>query len=64
MMLDVTQKAEMKKLKRNRNQLSQQQYRTIKGQILSGDVSGADRGLEKLLFRRGGSYATQTKHTM
>lgn len=54
----------LQKLKRNRSRLFQQQYRTIKGQILAGDVSGADRGLVRLLSRRGGMHAAQTCHTM
>lgn len=32
----------------HKNKLTRQQYKTIKGQILAGDVSGAMRGLEKL----------------
>lgn len=36
-------------LRRNRGMLSQQQYRTLKGQALSGDVEGAIRGLERIL---------------
>lgn len=41
----------MKKLKNNRPYLSNQQYRTIKGQALSGDVDGAQKGLNSLLRR-------------
>ena len=41
----------MKKLKNNRPFLSKQQYRTIKGQALSGDIDGAQKGLNSL-FRR------------
>ena len=35
----------MKKLKNSRPYLSKQQYRTIKGQALSGDIDGAEKGL-------------------
>ena len=42
----------MKKLKNNRPFLSKQQYRTIKGQALSGDIDGAQKGLNSLLNRR------------
>ena len=42
----------MKKLKNNRPYLSKQQYRTIKGQALSGDIDGAEKGLNSLLNRR------------
>ncbi len=42
----------MKKLKNSRPYLSKQQYRTIKGQALSGDIDGAEKGLNSLLNRR------------
>ena len=42
----------MKKLKNNRPYLSKQQYRTIKGQALSGDIDGAEKGLNSFLRRR------------
>ena len=31
-------------------QLTRQQYKTLKGQILAGDAEGAMRGLKKLLL--------------
>ena len=34
---------------RNHDALSQQQKRTLKGQALSGDLEGAQKGLDKLL---------------
>lgn len=42
----------MKKLKNSRPNLSKQQYRTIKGQALSRDIDGAEKGLNSLLNRR------------
>lgn len=39
-------------LVRERSKLTPQQYRTLKGQILAGDVEGAEKGLAKLLRRR------------
>lgn len=39
----------LKKLKKYGKYLTRQQYRTIKGQILSGDTEGASKGLNKLL---------------
>ena len=42
----------LKKLKNSRPYLSKQQYRTIKGQALSGDIDGAQKGLHSLLSRR------------
>ena len=44
----------MKKLKNSRPYLSKQQYHTIKGQALSGDIDGAEKGLNSLL--RGSVY--------
>lgn len=41
----------MKKLKNSRPNLTKQQYRTIKGQALSGDIDGAEKGLNSLLRR-------------
>ena len=38
----------MKLLKAYRYKISKQQYRTFKGQILSGDISGFRKGLFKL----------------
>ena len=42
----------MKLLKANRGNLTRQQFNTLKGQVLAGDVDGARRGLQKLLTRR------------
>lgn len=42
----------MKLLKSHRRSLSRQQYLTLKGQALSGDVLAAAKGLQKLLRRR------------
>lgn len=36
---------------RKESRLTQQQYKTIRGQILKGDTDGALRGLQKLLKR-------------
>lgn len=35
-----------------RQWLTKQQLRTLKGQVLAGDVSGAEKGLCKLIKRR------------
>ncbi len=42
----------LSKLKYNRKHLTGQQMRTIKGQILAGDLVGAEKGLQKLLNRQ------------
>lgn len=41
----------LKALRRARPNLTVQQYKTIKGQITSGDLQGAARGLNKILDR-------------
>ena len=38
-------------LKACRNNLTPQQYRTLRGQVLAGDRDGAIRGLRKILHR-------------
>ena len=39
----------MKLLKKYKYKLSEQQYKTFKGQILSGDIDGFKKGLKKVL---------------
>ncbi len=39
-------------LKNNRQHLTKQQYRTIKGQAAAGKVNDARKGLQKVLRRR------------
>ena len=41
-------------LKYNKKNLTRQQYRTIRGQVLKGDVMDARKGLQKVLKRRCG----------
>ena len=36
-----------------RNQLTRHQYRTLRGQIMSGNAAGALKGLRKLLLLQG-----------
>lgn len=38
-------------LKTNRNRLTIQQFKTLKGQCLAGDTHGARKGLETILKR-------------
>ena len=40
------------KKKRSSNNITKQQYKTFKGQVLSGDVLGAAKGLAKLMKRK------------
>lgn len=42
-----------KRLKESKKYLTQQQYKTIKGQLIAGDVQGATKGLQKLLKKVG-----------
>lgn len=39
----------MKLLKSHKNNLTKQQYRTFKGQIIHGDIEGFKKGLYKLV---------------
>lgn len=41
----------MKQLNQNKNILTKQQYKTLKGQVVAGDVAGANKGLIKILQR-------------
>lgn len=41
----------MKQLKQYKDILTKQQYRTLKGQAVAGDVTGANKGLIKILHR-------------
>lgn len=41
-----------KVLKIHKNQLTKQQYKTLKGQAIAGDTLGAIKGLNKLLNRK------------
>lgn len=39
-------------LNKHRSQLTKQQFKTIKGQIVAGDYVGARKGLKKLLNKK------------
>lgn len=39
-------------LKKYKNQLTKQQYKTLKGQVRAGDTMGAIKGLNKLLKKQ------------
>ena len=59
----------MSYLKQRKSKLTVQQYRTIKGQILAGDVSGAKRGIDRVVEKNEGRkgcecHAAQTRHTL
>lgn len=41
----------LKLLKMQKEKLTLQQYRTIRGQAIAGDIVGANKGLTKLLSR-------------
>lgn len=44
-----------KLLKDSKQHLTKQQYRTIKGQIIAGDINGALKGLNRLLNKKSDS---------
>lgn len=50
--LNMMQKDALKRLSLAGKRLSKQEYKTIKGQILSGSPEGALRGLERVLNKR------------
>lgn len=41
----------LKILKKSKNVLTKQQYKTLKGQVIAGDKEAAMKGLNKLLKR-------------
>ena len=43
----------LKKLKENSQHRTKQQFKTIRGQILAGDLTGAEKGLNRLLRANG-----------
>ena len=45
--------AAMMALKQGRKYMTRQQIGTVKGQILSGNIIGAMKGLDKILARQG-----------
>lgn len=51
--MTYTKQAALETLGLYRTRLSRQQFTTIRGQILAGDVQGAMRGLMKLLYPSG-----------
>lgn len=63
--MQLMQTVMLKKLKKYKKQLSYQQWRTIKGQILSGDIEGASKGLNKLLSQaeKGGELSVEEERT-
>ena len=44
-----------RELKQQKNNMTKQQYRTLKGQAVSGKVLDARKGLQKVLKRRNGA---------
>lgn len=44
----------IKLIDKNKNRLTEQQYKTLRGQCLSGDISGAIKGFYRLMRKRGG----------
>lgn len=43
--------AALKEIRKNKHLLTTQQMRTLKGQVISGDIAGAMKGLNKLIGR-------------
>ena len=53
----------IKLLKKYRKRLTRQQLLTLRGQILSGDIDGFKKGLQKVLSKRYGTIQQQGKQT-
>ena len=49
----------LKRLKENRRSMTRQQYRTLRGQVIAGDVVGAMKGLRKVLLTQGTNTVKQ-----
>ena len=47
------------RLRSVKNRLTRKQFKTLRGQILSGDQDGAMRGLSKILGMRGDNHSTR-----
>ena len=43
----------LKVIEKNKKKMTPQQYRTLKGQCLAGDIDGALKGLNRILRRNG-----------
>lgn len=50
-------------LNRSRHQLTTQQFKTLRGQILAGNDIGALRGLQKTLERKARAHDPQTRQS-
>lgn len=53
--MNVVMAVFMNTLNDNRNKISKQQYKTLRGQARSGNVAAAFKGLQKILNREVGS---------
>lgn len=42
----------LQRLKKYNGLISPQRYKTVRGQILAGNISGAEKGLERILKER------------
>ncbi len=53
----IEQKKAINMLMVYRNCLTRQQFKTLKGQILSGDTDGFQKGMERILRRKYESFS-------
>jgi len=56
----MEQKEFLQMLKAHKQHLTKQQFKTIKGQALAGDVEGANKGLQKLMERNRKQWEEQS----
>lgn len=54
MKTDNANTAELALLRKAKRDLTVQQYKTLRGQVLAGDAAGAMKGLRKILLRPDG----------
>lgn len=60
MELNAEQKALLHILKRNRGCINRNTLKTIKGQVLKGDIDGARKGINKVIRRK--EYSNQREN--
>lgn len=59
--LDSRQRSTLRQLRQLSPYMSNQQYRTIKGQIMAGDLEGAAKGMDTAVLSRFGTKTTLLK---
>ena len=50
--MNKTKSSFLRELRKYKDHLTRQQFKTLRGQVLNGDSEGAKKGLKKILNRR------------